>query len=164
MSRMIVGMFERRDTAEDALRALMDNGISAEQLAMVAGDARAEAKRNKALGAGEAAGAAAAGAVAGIAGLTALAIPAVGTALLAGAAGTIGATGAQGANEEANAPELHDVLVHAGLTDEQAWVYDDDIREGRSLVAVAASDAQTDLVHQILQQHNSSNIEFRRRD
>jgi hypothetical protein len=164
MGRIIVGMFERRDVAEGALRALIDNGVPADRLAMVAGDARAEAERNKVLGAGEATGAAAAGAVAGLAGLTALAIPAVGTALLAGAAGAFGAAGAQGANEEARAPELHDVLLHAGLSDQQATVYEDDIREGRSLVAIVADERQTDLVHRLLQQHGSSNIEFRRRD
>jgi hypothetical protein len=164
MGKIIVAMFERRDAAEGALRALIDSGIPADRLGMVAGNPRAEAKRSKEASAGEAAGAAGAGALAGIAGLTALAIPAIGTALLAGAAGAIGAAGAEGAEEEGATPRLRDVLLRTGMTKDQAPVYEDDIREGRSVVVVRAEEQQTNRIHALFQEHRSTSIEFRKGD
>jgi hypothetical protein len=162
MEKNIVAMFDRRAQAETAIRALLDDGIPAERIGMVAGDAREEAKRAKRADAGEAAGAAVVGAAAGIAGLTALAVPGIGTALLAGAAATLGAAGAAGAEQEKAEAQLLDVLRRAGLTAEQAPVYADDVQRGRTVVAVQAEEKQTDRIHELFRSHGSTNIEFRR--
>jgi hypothetical protein len=168
MAKNIVAMFNTRDEGERAVRALLDAGVPAERVGMVAGNPREEAKHAKAreVGAGEAAGAAAAGGAAAIAGMIAMPLTGVGTALLAGGAAALGGFGAAAAEEKGAIDQrrLHDVLVHAGLMEEQARVYADDILMGRTMVAVRASDDQTDMLHNLFHRLGAGNIEFRRRD
>jgi len=168
MTKSIVAMFDTREAGERALRALMDAGIPAERLGMVAGNPREEARRAKdqKVGVGEAAGAAAIGGAAAIAGMIAVPLTGVGTALLAGGAGVPEALGGAAAEEQAatDREQLREVLRPYGLTDEQARIYEDDVRMGGTMVAVIADDGQTDMLHDLFRRQGAGNIEFRRRD
>jgi hypothetical protein len=166
MSKSIVAMFDTRAEGERAVRALLDAGISAERLGMVAGNPREEAKNQRELGAGEAAGAAAAGGAAAIAGMVAMPLTGIGTALLAAGGAALGGLGAAAAEEQGAVEQdhLHEVLRRAGLNEEQAHVYADDIRMGRTMVAVTAEEDQTDTLHGLFHNLGAGNIEFRRLD
>jgi hypothetical protein len=166
MTKSIVAMFDTHDQGERAVRALIDAGIPPERVGMVTGNPREEAKRQKELGADEAAGAAAIGGAAGIAGLVAVPLTGIGTALLAGGAAALGGLGAAAAEEQGKVEQdhLHEVLLRAGLMEEQAHVYADDIRLGRTMVAVNVDDDQTDKLHNLFRRLGAGNIEFRRRD
>src|SRR5690349_13567766 len=100
MSKSIVGQFDTRASAEDAIRDLLSHGISADHVGMVSGERPSAQGKEHEVDSGEAAGAAAAGGAAAIAGLVGFALPGVGTALLAGAVGALGAAGAAGAEDE----------------------------------------------------------------
>ena len=168
MAKSIVAMFDTRAQGERAVRALLDAGIPAERLGMVAGNPREEAKhtQEQEVGAGEGAGAAAVGGVAAIAGMIAVPLTGIGTALLASGIGALGALGGAAAEEKAavEQDQLHEALLRSGLSEEQAHVYADDVRMGRTMVAVTADDGQTDLLHDLFRRQGAANIEFRRRE
>lgn len=165
MTKSIVAMFDTREQGERAVRALLDAGITAERLGMVAGNPREEARhaREREVGAGESAGAAVAGGAAAIAGMVAVPLTGIGTALLASGMGALGGAAAEekGAVEQ---DRLYEALLRSGLSKEQAHVYADDIRMGRTMVAVTADDGQTDLLHDLFKRQGAANIEFRRRE
>lgn len=168
MTKSIVAMFDTREQGERAVQALLDAGISAERLGMVAGNPREEAKhaREQEVGAGESAGAAVAGGAAAIAGMVAVPLTGIGTALLASGMGALGALGGAAAEEKGAVEQdhLYEALLRSGLSKEQAQVYADDIRMGRTMVAVTADDGQTDLLHDLFKRQGAANIEFRRRE
>jgi Heat induced stress protein YflT domain len=137
-----VGLFHGRDDAEDAINALKDAGISAEDVSVVARDrdtdgTLAEDTGSEA-GTGAATGALAGGVLGGVAGwligIGALAIPGVGPIIAAGPlAAALGgaALGAAGGG-------LIGALTGAGVPEDEAKWYDERVRSGGILVSVRA--------------------------
>jgi hypothetical protein len=139
---MVVGVFDERDDAQDAINALKDAGFRAEDIGIVARDRDTAGVMAEDTGAeaGTAAvgGALAGGALGGLAGwlvgIGALAIPGVGPIVAAGplaAALTGAAIGAAGGG-------LIGALTGAGVPEEEARWYDERVRGGGFLVTVNA--------------------------
>jgi hypothetical protein len=163
MSKRITGVFDTQDGGREAAQALLQHGIAAERLYMFAGKSVATVQKDQDVNAGEVAGATLG---AGLAGLSSLVVPGIGILLGATAAlATLGITGASSADEVPNQPtELEQVLMKLGFMQEHVRSYAEDIRQGRTLVAVDAEDEQTDLIADLLHEHGGQKLEFRRKD
>lgn len=87
-------------------------------------------------------------------------IPGIGLIILAGPMATAfkGITG----EEDEEDMRLQQALMNAGLLEEHAREYANDIHLGRTLVAVDADDDETDTVAEILHKHGGSKLMFRR--
>ena len=97
-------------------------------------------------------------------GLTTLVVPGIG--ILLGAATAVAALGIAAANSDTVAydrqVELEHVLVKLGFIPEQARGYADDVRQGRTLLAVDAQEEQTDLIADLMHRYGGQKLEFRR--
>jgi len=122
MTKSIVGIFQRRNDADNAAQDLVRQGIPAERISLLYGGEYDTTERSREVHADEAVGSVAAAGGAALAGLISFAIPAVGTVL--GTSAVVAALGAKTA-AEANDPNSHlrHVLQTMGLMDEQTEVY-----------------------------------------
>src|ERR671927_553891 len=159
-----VGLFEDRERARQAIEALKDSGFRGDDISLLMpdrGEARelAEETGTKA-GEGAATGAVAGGILGGIGGflvgIGALAIPGVGPLIAAGAF----ATALGGAAIGAGVGAIAGALVAMGLPEEEARYYEQEVRGGRTLVAVKAG-ARTAEADELLRQSGAYNIHHR---
>jgi len=156
-ARTVVGIFERFDQADAALRALRDAGVSDRDISLVMQDTGSAPER----GAGETkanqgtvAGASVGAVVGGIAGLAALAIPGIGPIL---AAGPIAA--ALGALTGGALGGLLGSFSGLGIPTEHAKAYDAAVRAGGVVLAIRVPDAQADeRVSDILRQGGARDV------
>ncbi len=175
MAKNVVGMFDTRQDAENAVRALRDAGFPGADISFVAGNARGEygdvratetSDTEAAEGAGiGATGGAVLGGLAGLlVGLGVLTIPGIGPAVVGGGlAATLGAT-ALGAGIGAAAGGLLGALVGAGVPEEDAHVYAEGVRRGGALVMVqVANDEDANRVADIMDRYNVVDIDERAR-
>jgi hypothetical protein len=139
-----VGVFDERDDAELAARDLREQGFKDDQIGYAwrddEGTARREGDRNKA---GEmAVSGAGSGAVLGsvIGAGAALLIPGVGPVVSGGLLATALAGAATGAATGAVAGGVTGALVGLGIPEDEAKYYDEEFREGRTLMTVKAGD------------------------
>jgi hypothetical protein len=134
-----IGVFESRAGAECALQELRRAGFGPEQIGFVTRDVPVEDAGQAELRAegGAAAGAVTGGVVGALLGaVAALSIPAVGLVIAAGLLAGIlggGAAGAWGGG-------MIGALVGLALPKEEAGYYEEELREGRTLVIVQAGD------------------------
>jgi hypothetical protein len=161
MSKRITGVFDTHDGGRQAAQALLQHGIAPERLYMFAGKPVASAQQDQDVNAGEVAGATLG---AGLAGLTSLLLPGIGILVGATAAlATLGITAASSADEVPDQPiELEQLLMKLGFMQEHVQSYAQDVRQGRTLVAVDAEDEQTDLIADLFHEHGGQKLEFRR--
>jgi uncharacterized protein (TIGR02271 family) len=188
MAKTVVGMFDNYRQAQDAVQDLIDNGVSAGDISLVANDARGQFKNYRAgnasptgdfdtpdnTGGTQGAEGATAGAVGGgvlggaiglLAGLGALAIPGIGPVLAAGplvaALGSAGAGAVAGAGIGAAGGGLIGGLVGLGIPDEDANMYAEGVRRGGTLVTVRTDDAMADRAADILEHHGAVDLDKR---
>ncbi len=167
--RIITGLFDTRDEADEAVRALKDAGISGDDVSIVANNADGSEDADagdvaKDAGAGAGIGAAVGGAGGLLAGLGALAIPGIGpvvaggwlvSALVGAASGAVvgGATGG-----------IVGALTDAGVDERDAHVYAEGIRRGGVLVTARVDETLADAAHAILQSDAGVTMDTRRRN
>lgn len=175
--RTLIGLFDHRDQAEQAVRALLDAGFRQGDISVTMQDrdemrAMAESTGTQAAeGAG--AGAVAGTVLGGIAGLLVgaglLVIPGLGPILAAGpfaaaigSAAAIAGTAAAGAGIGAAAGGLVGALVGLGIPEEEANVYAEGVRRGGILVLLRTADtSEYDRAREILRQNGAVDVEAR---
>ena len=161
LTKRITGVFDTRDSGQQAAQALLQHNIAPERLSMLVGaPAAGEEYKDDSL-AGESTGALVG---AGLTGLVTFAVPGIG--ILLGAATAVAALGITAATSDDVAKdqsnELEHVLVRLGFMPEQARVYAEDVRQGRTLLSVDAHEEQTDMIADLLHRYGGQKLEFRR--
>lgn len=172
MQQTVLGIFQDRDGAEDAIDELEGLDYDPKDISIImkdSGEAREFAHDTGANVAGGAvSGAVTGGVLGGIAGLLvgigAITLPGLGALLIGGPiAAALGLTGAAaatttGAVTGALAGGLVGALVSLGVPEEEAHEYEDRIRAGAILIAVPASLRTADEVKQILSDNGAEQI------
>lgn len=169
MAKQVVGLFDNTQDAQGAVQDLRNAGFAADDISIVANNARGEYGVSD--GGTEAAEGAGAGATGGailgglgglLVGLGALAIPGIGPVVAAGTLATTLGTTLAGAGLGAAAGGLVGALTGAGIPENDANVYAEGVRRGGALVTVqAASDDDADRAADILDRHNVVDIDER---
>lgn len=161
MSKRITGVFDTRDSGQQAAQSLLQQQISPDRLYVLAGAPVAADDNQDDVGAGEATSALVG---AGLTGLVTLAVPGIG--ILLGAATAVATLGIAAATSETVEPdhsaELEHVLLKLGFVQEQIRGYAEDVRQGLTLVSVDAEDEQTDLIANVMHRYGGYRLEFRR--
>lgn len=167
--RTVVGMYDRFEDAQKAVRALTDAGFDRNNISMVARDRDNEYAReldrydttDEDVGDGAAAGAGIGAVLGGLGGLLvglgALAIPGIGPVV---AAGPLIATLA-GAGIGAAAGGIVGALVDLGVPEEHAEAYAEGVRRGGTLVTLRTDDAKADQAVSIMNRFNPVDIDRR---
>lgn len=163
----VVGVFSKREQAEEAVRALENEGFSEKEISIAAKDDRAERQGGRGRGeqgygfevgnmAGEnvADGATWGGAIGGAAGLLAsagaLAIPGIGPIL---AAGPLAAT-----LSGAVAGGVAGGLIDMGIPENEGRRYEQDVKEGKVLCMVQADAEQARRAESILKSQGADEV------
>src|SRR3569833_2198920 len=164
--RTISALFDTYDEAVSAVRSLKDAGIPADDISLVANNAKglikeeththSETNASKGAGLGAATGAG----VGLLAGLGALAIPGVGPVV---AAGWLLST-AVGAALGATSGGILGALLKAGVSEEDAHVYAEGVRRGGTLVPARVDATRADSANAILQAAKGVDINARRQE
>lgn len=167
----VIGVFDNSSQAQQAIERMINDGIDRNQISLVSRDSgqhrAGDATTEQTSGAGKGAGiGAAVGGVGGlIAGIVGLGIPGIGPILAAGpiAAAIGGALG--GAGLGAAAGGLIGALTDMGVPEEEARHYEDQVREGKVLVAVRADDDdEAERASNIMEVQGAVDVEGRRDD
>jgi hypothetical protein len=161
MTRTLTALFDSYEDAEGTVRDLEAEGISHDQISIVAnrgvaGDRSQEKEGNQAgpgAGTGAAVGAVVGGAGGVLAGLGMLAIPGVGPVVAAGwlVAAAVGAVG--GAAVGGASGGLIGAMIGNGVSEQDAHVYAEGLRRGGTLVTVRVEEASLPTAEAILQKH-----------
>jgi uncharacterized protein (TIGR02271 family) len=160
----VVGVFQEREQAREAIDALKDANFPAESISILSPDKEATAAMAEETGT-HAGSAAATGAVTGgilgglggwLLGIGALAIPGIGPFIAAGAF----ASALTGAAVGAGVGAIAGALVGMGIPKEEADYYEGEVKSGRTLVTVKA-DSRYDEAQSILRQQGAYDIQNR---
>src|SRR5579864_4835909 len=154
----VVGVFDDRDEAREAIEALKEDGFTGDAISILSPDKQATQdiaeETGTHAGSGAATGAVAGGILGGLGGwlvgIGALAIPGVGPFIAAGAFATALAGAAVGAGVGA----IAGALIGMGVPKEEAEYYEGEVKNGRTLVTVAA-DGRYNEAQRILRQHRA---------
>lgn len=171
MAKTIVGLFDTRATADQAVQALVNQGIATNDISVVANNAAGSPETTTGSGDSAATGAAT-GAIGGgvlggtlglLVGIGALAIPGIGPILAAGpiaaALGAAGTTALVGAGIGAVGGGLLGALVGAGIPEEDANHYAEGVRRGGTLVMANVDDANTGMAYNVMQQFGAVDMD-----
>lgn len=183
MTRTVVALYDDFQHANAAVRELVDNGFSREEISLMASDQKGEYSQHisgtkmedrsdteVATGASQGAGVgasigAALGGIGGLlVGLGALVIPGIGPVVAAGplAAALAGLAGAgAGALAGGVTGGLIGALVDAGVPEETAQYYSEGVRRGGTLVTVRTDDNMSGRAVNIMNRHNPVDINSR---
>jgi hypothetical protein len=162
----VVGVFDEREQAREAIEALKDAGFSGDAISILSPDKQATQdmaeETGTHAGAGAASGAVAGGILGGLGGwlvgIGALAIPGVGPVIAAGAfAAALG-----GAAIGAGVGAIAGALIGMGVPEEHAKYYEGEARAGKTLVTVRANGRYAD-AQRILRDHDAYDVESRAR-
>ncbi|PLT31287.1 general stress protein [Peribacillus deserti] len=141
MDKRVIGVYEKEEQAQAAVKELQNRGYSIDEISIVAKNIdglgldadQVKSKETDGLVAGAAAGGAV-GLTGLFLGLSYLAIPGIGPILAAGPIFTI--LGGAVAGLATNSGGLSKALQEIGLNEEEARTYEDDINKGKILIAV----------------------------
>lgn len=169
MAKTILGIYDNRVHAEDAITDLERNGYNPKDISIVmrdqAGARETASKTGAGVLEGTAAGTATGAVLGGLAGLVAaIAVPGLGALFIGGPlAASLGLTGAaattaSGAATGALAGGLLGALTGLGLSSDDAAEYEAKIRDGGILVAVPARTGEDGDVRDILSRHGAGDI------
>lgn len=148
----VVGVFDNKDSAEDAIRQIKDLGFNEDEISLVAkGDEENNDDLNQDLTNGATTGGALGGLAGIAAGVGALAIPGIGPILAAGpiAAGLTGAA----------AGGLTGGLVDMGIPQERGDYYENEVKSGKILAAIETEDDNIDDIASALRNNGASDVE-----
>ncbi|RPI81724.1 MAG: hypothetical protein EHM41_19990, partial [Chloroflexi bacterium] len=173
MAKVVVGLYDEINDAQNAVRALVDRGFSRNDISLIAGDKEGkysqyvnrgegqEVMEDQDLTEGTVAGAGIGAVIGGLGGLLVglgvLAIPGIGPVLAAGPL----ISALAGAGLGAAAGGLLGALVDLGIPKEQAEYYARGVREGGTLVTVNTSDDRASDAIDIMNQFSPVDIEHR---
>ena len=166
-----VGVFEKREDVEDALRALKDNGFDMNNVSLLARDLKGVEGAEEVTGkqGNEAAEGAGVGATTGtvlggiggfLVGAGVLAIPGVGPVLAAGVGISEIAATLAGAGIGAAAGGIVGALVGLGIPEEKAKVYQDRIKAGDYLLMVTGTEDKVESAASILRDRHIREFEI----
>jgi hypothetical protein len=172
MANMVLGVFANRTEAEDAIDDLKDAGYNPKDISIVMKDTaegQAVASNTGAnVASGAATGATTGGVIGALAGLLvgigAIAVPGVGALLIGGPlAAALGLTGAaastvSGAVTGALAGGLLGALMGLGIPEEDAKVYEQQVKAGGILVAVPAREGEGSDARNILEDDGAQQV------
>ncbi|HLZ28543.1 MAG TPA: general stress protein [Chloroflexota bacterium] len=159
-----IGVFEDQEDAREAIGALKTAGFAGDDISILMpdrGETRAMAEQTGShAGEGAATGLVAGGIVGGLGGwlvgIGALAIPGVGPFIAAGAlAADLG-----GAALGAGIGAIAGALIGMGIPEDEAKYYEDEVRAGRTLVAVQAGERLSE-ADELLHQYGAYDVEHR---
>jgi len=141
----VTGIFSSRDQAEQAVKRLHANGISAKKVTLLTPGSEAKLESipvdtSEQPGIGAAIGSVAGGAVGLTGGLAIAMVPGVGQVTALGLLGAAVLTAA-GASLGAVAAGSMENFASQGLPEDEIFVYEDALRQGRSVVIALAEDA-----------------------
>ncbi|BAS28400.1 general stress protein [Limnochorda pilosa] len=157
MAKTVVGVFDRKEQAEQAVHQLKDEGYTEREISVVAKGEKGgdQGGGNQGGGLDMSEGLTWGGALGGVAGLLAgvgaLAIPGLGPLV---AAGPLAAT-LSGAATGGIAGGLLDM----GIPEERGNVYEDEVRQGRILCAVEVDDGEEETAESILRDNGAREVE-----
>jgi hypothetical protein len=181
MARTVVAIYDNFQTANTAVRDLVDNGIPRDNISIIANNSRGEYEYQRPAtkttdddtvadetGTGAGVGAGIGAAVGGIGGLLvglgALTIPGIGPVIAAGplavALSTLTGAGV-GAVAGGVTGGLLGALIGLGVPEEEAEYYTEGVRRGGILVTAQTDDYNTDMIIDILNRHNPMDINER---
>jgi uncharacterized membrane protein len=160
--KLVVGVFDDRLDAEEALHALKAAGFESKQISTVMLQApQAEIEERDGPHVDVTTGILAGGALGGLAGwlmgATAVAVPGLGALFAAGA--LVGALGGAGIGAATGGIIGH--LVDRGLTHEEAHYYHERVRHGSALVTVHTDVGRADEAHAIMHQRGAHDYHTR---
>lgn len=178
MHKTIVALYDDYNHAQQAVRELVDNGISRDQISLMANNAggqfgdvttgMGETTGTSATAEGAGVGAGIGAALGGIGGLLvglgALAIPGIGPVIAAGPlAAALGGVAGAGAGAVAGgaAGGILGALTDMGVNDEQASYYAEGVRRGGTLITVRADDHLASQAVDVLNRHNPIDVRNR---
>ncbi len=163
MTQTMVGIFHTPADAEQAIADLVASGFSREKISVIAPHtsqaehvtvAGSGVEHGEDMAIGALGGGLLGGALGALVGMIVVGIPGLGALLVAGPLaamiGGAGATMAIGAGAGAVGGGVLGALTWAGVTKEEAHVYEEFIRRGGTLVMVQASNAERDRAAEIL--------------
>jgi hypothetical protein len=177
----MVGIFPSVATAEEAIKDLLDSGMSEQSIIFLSGEAPGNSTADAQVdrlpttdaegdGMGKALGAligGALGASAGLAGgaaVASLAVPGVGTIFAIGL-GAAAALGLGGAAAGAKAGEVTEHALDAGVPRDDVPFYHELLRRGRSLViATVESEEQASTTRSVLKKQGSEDVDAARKE
>ena len=166
MVKTIVASFDGYDTAQRAVRQLIDDGFISRDISILASNVAGDYRPDQRVEATDTAsntatGAVAGGVVGGAAGLAAsimgLAVPGIGPII---AAGPLVAT-LTGAGAGALAGGLIGALTEVGVPEEHASYYAEAVRRGGTLVTVKADEARADRAAEIMRENGAIDLDER---
>ena len=169
MANTIFGIFAERESAEQAINSLKSQGYNPKDISIVMKDRNEGEKIAKETGSdvagGAVAGATSGAVLGGLAGLLAsIALPGLGAFFIGGPiAAALGLTGASasvtsGAATGAIAGGILGALTGLGLSEEDARIYEERIKEGGILVAVSAHNSEEDVVENIFTENDAEDV------
>ena len=170
MTQTVVGLYDKIDDAQKAVRGLREDGFREADISLVAQDMGGQMSRTLVDRPTSAPSAAAGGATAGamlgglgglLVGIGALAIPGVGPVVAAGplAAALTAAIGVgAGAVAGGAAGGVVGALVDMGVPDTDAQYYVEGVRRGGALLTVTVPDDEADRARKTLEQHHPVNV------
>jgi hypothetical protein len=163
--KIVSGLFDDYERAAEAVKALREIGITADDISLVANNA-VESDRSLHIAddaeAGTAAGAVLGGAGGLLVGLGALAIPGIGPVVAGGWLVSTAIGAVTGAIFGLAAGGIVGALTGAGIPEEEAHVYAEGIRRGGALVTARVSDDQVEAAETILKQVEAVDLDARR--
>ena len=150
---MILGLFPKREDADEALFHLTDNGFKTDEISVIANEERLAKYRSKKSG-GD--GALTGGLLGGLTGLLIAATPVVlpGVGILV--AGPL--TALTGLAMGAITGGLFGALIDLGVSEKQARSYEKRIKKGGVLLTVPVSEKTEDKARQIMKAHNAEEL------
>jgi uncharacterized membrane protein len=161
---VVLAVFNDRERADDAISALEDRGYNAKDISVVMKDEEGKTRQTTGdnVGSGAATGAVVGGIAGLIIGVSAIAIPGIGPIVvggpLAAALGATGAAAATGAVTGALAGGLIGGLIGLGVPEEEARVYEEEIRRGGILLATPATVMNSQEVERVLTNNGARHV------
>lgn len=173
-AQTVLAVYDSFESADRAIRALVDDGFSRADIGLAANDARgdyarmntvADASEDVSSGEGGSFGAVIGGITGAVVALTAIVIPGIGpviaagplVALLGGATGAVvgGAAGAVTGGVAAS-------LIHLGVPEADADYYGESVRRGNALVTVTVdNDEDAETASNVLRRYNPVDVKNR---
>jgi uncharacterized membrane protein len=161
----VVGVFERYEEADGALKELNDMGFGRDEISVVAPEEKVRGKLsrdNQTAGQTAATGAIFGGLAGLLIGVGTVVAPGVGTILTAGALATALGTTAAGAGIGAAAGGIRGSLREMKVPEADAKILEEGIRKGGIMVAVIAGENKIQAVKEVMRKWNTNALEVRR--
>ncbi len=172
MNRTIYGVFREPEKADEVVNELKNSGFKNEEISVVVKEREEEKSATRSRGVEVArdasSGITTGGAIGGIAGLiigiAAISVPGIGALLAAGplalalGLGGIGATTLAGAITGAAAGGIIGGLVGLGIPQEKARVYEEAVKSGQVLLAVATTKENEDQAEKVFKKFGAEEV------